>query len=136
MTDHVELIARLRAEAKREAIKGWADPETYIEAADALEAAQAVIAGMTEDLTHLHESNHRAISKADAAVGELKLLTIEHDRMGSMLDGMKRAIAQAVEAERKACARIAELSGDRGLADHVQLAEGIACVIRARSKGD
>ncbi len=40
---------------------------------------------------------------------EVRLLTVERDRMGKMLDGMKSAITKAAEAEREACARVAGL---------------------------
>ncbi len=59
-----------------------------------------------------------------------------NDRMERWLDHASEACIAARTEEREACAQIAERSGDRGLADHVQLANAIAAPIRARSKGE
>ncbi len=88
MTDHAELIARLRSIAEHERIKGWADPETYIEAADALEAAQHFIKRMEEaranlpDWERLWEEQSNRADTAEAALEVLHkaLATAERDR--------------------------------------------------------
>ncbi len=75
-----------------------------------------------------------------------KCVEAEHEcaRLRAVIDGMSTDLSTlnkrnyellaGIEAEREACAKVAEQSGDYGLADHVQLAERIAAAIRARSK--